>query len=74
MSINLKGEKTESFSKATHKVQNYSLKRFGFWMMAIISKSMNKLEYVYTRPDPFGHGMKLVWISLVFTRDLADPL
>ena len=23
-------------------------------------------------PDPFGTGMKLVWISLVFTRDLVD--
>ena len=25
-------------------------------------------------PDPFGTGTKLVWRSLVFTRDLADLL
>ena len=25
-------------------------------------------------PDPFGTGMKLVRISLVFTRDLVDPV
>ena len=24
-------------------------------------------------PDPFGTGTRLVWISLVFTRDLVDP-
>ena len=26
------------------------------------------------RPDPFGTGRKLVQISLVFTRDLVDPV
>ena len=26
------------------------------------------------RPDPFGTGTKLVRISLVFTRDLVDPV
>ena len=26
------------------------------------------------RPDPFGTGTKLVWVSLVFTRDLVDPV
>ena len=25
-------------------------------------------------PDPFGTGTKLVRISLVFTRDLVDPI
>ena len=25
-------------------------------------------------PDPFGTGMKLVRISLVFTRDLVNPV
>ena len=28
---------------------------------------------VYTGPDSFGTGTKLVRISLVFTRDLVDP-
>ena len=32
------------------------------------------LGSVYTRSDPFGTGTKLVRISLVFTRDLADPV
>ena len=32
------------------------------------------LGSVYTRPDPFGTDTTLVWISLVFTRDLVDPL
>ena len=27
---------------------------------------------IYTGPDPFGTGTKLVRISLVFTRDLVD--
>ena len=30
------------------------------------------LGSVYTGPDPFETGMKLVRISLVFTRDLVD--
>ena len=29
---------------------------------------------VYTGPDPFRTGTKLVRISLVFTRDLMDPV
>ena len=29
---------------------------------------------IYTGLDPFGTGTKLVWISLVFTRDLEDPV
>ena len=29
---------------------------------------------VYTRPDPLGIGTKLVWISVVFTRGLMDPV
>ena len=29
---------------------------------------------VYTRPDPFGTGTKLVQISFVFTRGLMDPV
>ena len=29
---------------------------------------------VYTGPDPFETGMKLVRISLVFTRNLVDPV
>ena len=29
---------------------------------------------VYTGPDPFGLGSKLVRISLVFTRELVDPV
>ena len=32
------------------------------------------LGSVYTVPDPFGTGTKLVRISLVFTRDLMDPV
>ena len=26
------------------------------------------------RPDPFRTGTNLVWISLVFTQDLVDPV
>ena len=29
---------------------------------------------VYTGPDLFGTGTKLVWISLAFTRDMVDPV
>ena len=29
---------------------------------------------VYTGPDPFGTGTKLVRMSLVFTWDLVDPV
>ena len=29
---------------------------------------------VYTGPDPFGTGTKMVRISPVFTRDLVDPV
>ena len=32
------------------------------------------LGSVYTGPDPFGTGTKLVRISLAFTRDLVDPV
>ena len=32
------------------------------------------LGSVYTGPDPFETGTKLVRISLVFTRDLVDPV
>ena len=32
------------------------------------------LGSVYTGPDPFGTGTKLVRISLVFTRELVDPV
>ena len=31
------------------------------------------LGSVYTGPDPFGSGTKLVRISLLLTRDLVDP-
>ena len=32
------------------------------------------LASVYTEPDPFGTSTKLVRISLVFIRDLVDPV
>ena len=32
------------------------------------------LGSVYTGPDLFGTDTKLVWINLVFTRDLVDPV
>ena len=32
------------------------------------------LGSVYTGPDPFRTGTKLVRISLVFTQDLMDPV
>ena len=32
------------------------------------------LGSVYTVPDPFGSGTKLVRINLVFTRDLVDAV
>ena len=32
------------------------------------------LDYVYTGPDLFGTGTTLVQISIVFIRDLANPL
>ena len=32
------------------------------------------LGCIYTRPEPFGTGKKLILISLAFIRDLADPL
>ena len=39
-----------------------------------IIQRQDDLGSVYTGPDPFGTGTKLVRISLVFTRDLADPV
>ena len=32
------------------------------------------LSYIYTRPDLFGTGTKLVNIGLAFIQDLADLL
>ena len=37
-----------------------------------MSPKIFNLGSVYTGPDPFGTGTKLVWISFVFTRDLVD--
>ena len=37
-------------------------------------RSTKKLGSVYTGPDPFGTGTKLVRISLVFTQDVVDPV
>ena len=37
-------------------------------------KSTKLLGSVYTGPDPFGTGTTLVRISIVFTRDLVDPV
>ena len=43
-------------------------------LCCISSIKQNVLGRVYTGLDPFGTGTKLVRISLVFTRDLVDPV
>ena len=42
--------------------------------IALIVPYLGDLVSVYTGPDLFGTGTKLVLISLVFTRDLVDPV
>ena len=41
----------------------------------LVSDGLHRhLGSIYTGPDPFRTGTKLVRISLVFTRDLVDPV
>ena len=78
------------FHKWTHFVPGNRLTRAGskrsrvnarpIWSQSgtdpkFIQSRVNKaLGSIYTRPDPFGTGTKLVRIRFVFTRDLVDPV